>query len=313
MTVAAVVLLEQEAVGPTAAGALAAARTIAGDEVRTLVLAATAPDGGLPAVGTLAVGVLPDLAAADGDTWYEAVRALLGDPPPVVLFAAGALCDAVAGRLAGALGYSPVVDVEAVERTDDALLLERSAFGGKASHRLRAAPEGLVLAVGAVGGWAEAAVPPPVLPELVSELTPAAGPLSEVTVVPAPPAGLPAAPVVVAGGRGVSEAGFRQVEDLAARLGAAVGASRAAVDAGWARPDQQVGLTGQKVAPHVYLAIGISGASQHLAGMSRSDVVLAVNSDEDAPMCDAADTAFVADWHALWPALERLLPPSPTA
>jgi len=105
-----------------------------------------------------------------------------------------------------------------------------------------------------------------------------------------------------------SEAGFQEVEELAVRLCAAVGASRAAVDAGWARTDQQVGLTGHTVAPRVYLAIGISGASQHLAGMSRSDVVLAVNSDRAAPMVGASDVAFVADWHTLWPALERLLP-----
>lgn len=304
---AVVVLLGQEVHSPSAAAAFDAARAVAGDAVRTVVLAAAEPDGGLPAVGDLTVGVLPEPAMADQDRWFEAVRWLLGDPPPVVLFAAGALCDAVAGRLAGALGYSPVLDVERVARTgeDGALLLERAAFGGKATHRLRAVPDGLVVALLGTG---DAGAPPPVPPALVWELVPTAGILTEVAHVPAPPAGLAAAEVVVAGGRGAGEAGFRQVEELAARLGAAVGASRAAVDAGWARPDQQVGLTGQTVAPHVYLAIGISGASQHLAGMSRSDVVLAVNADEAAPMVGAADVAFVADWHALWPALEGLLP-----
>lgn len=305
MTAAAVVLLEEEVHDPSALAALAAARTIAGDDVRTLVLCAGEPTGGFPAVGRLEVGVLARPGTDDGDTWYRAVRALLGDAPPaVVVFAAGPLSEAVAARLAGALGFSPVVDVAAVEVRDDSVVIERSAFGGKASHRLHAAPNGIVLAL--VGGG-EAIGPPPSAPALVRHVAPGAGPLSAVAHDPAPPMGLGAARVVVAGGRGVGEAGFRQVEKLAGRLQAAVGASRAAVDAGWARPDQQVGLTGQTVAPDVYLAIGISGASQHLAGMARSHVVLAVNTDRAAPMAAAADVAFVGDWHALWPCIEELL------
>lgn len=312
MTAAAVVLLEEEVHGVAADAAFAAVRTIAGDDVRTLVLATGDPPGDLPAVGALEVGVLSGPATGGGDGWYEAVRALLGDaPPPVIVFAAGPLSETVAGRVAGALGFSPVVDVETVEVDDGVLVIERSAFGGKATHRLRAAPDGLVL--GVVGGGdldgPPSAPPGPVPPGSVRWLPPPGGPLGDVGHVPAAPAGLPVAPVVVAGGRGAGEDGFRHVGDLARRLDAAVGASRAAVDAGWARPDQQVGLTGQTVAPHVYLAIGISGASQHLAGMSRSDVVLAVNTDESAPMVGAADVAFIADWRALWPELEPLLPP----
>ena len=305
MSKAAVVLLEEELGGPAAAAAFAGARTVAGDDVRTLVLAAAEPAEGLPAVGSLEVGVLPAPGTADGDAWYQGTVALLGDaPPPVVLFAAGALCDTVAARLAGSLGYSPVVDVEALALEDGVLVVERSAFGGKASHRLRTASSGVVLGILAS---AEALGPPPATPGLVTTLAPPAGPLAATTFVPAPPAGLEAARVVVAGGRGVGEEGFGFLEELASRLTAAVGASRAAVDAGWARPDQQVGLTGQTVSPDLYLAIGISGASQHLAGMSRSKVVLAVNTDPAAPMADAADVAFVGDWRALWPVLERLL------
>ena len=328
MTRVAVVLLEEELAGSPAAAAFAAARAVGGDDVRTLVLAAAEPAGALPAVGSLEVGVLPGAGTDDGDTWFEAVRSLLGAAPPVIVFAAGALGDAVATRLAGALGFSPVVDVAALavehgtaDGTADGtaagtaagtLVLERSAFGGKASHRLRALPTGVVLATVAE----EAAPGPPpmsVRPAVVHHLRPAGGPLTSTAYVPASPAGLQAARVVVAGGRGVGESGFRQVEELADQLDAAVGASRAAVDAGWARPDQQVGLTGQTVAPEVYLAIGISGASQHLAGMSRSHVVLAVNTDGRAPMADAADVAFVADWHALWPSLEELLSSRTTA
>lgn len=299
------VLVEEELSGPAASAAFATARTIAGDDVRTLVLATEEPVAGLSAVGTLEVGVLAGPGTADGDTWYEAVSTLLGDtPPPVVVFAAGALCDTVAARLAGSLGYSPVVDVEAVAVVDGVLVIERSAFGGKASHRLHADPTGIVLAAVAGG---ETPRPAPATAALVRKLAPTTGPLTATAYVPAPPAGLQAARVVVAGGRGVGEEGFRHVEELASRLEAAVGASRAAVDAGWARSDQQVGLTGQTVSPELYLAIGISGASQHLAGMSRSRVVLAVNRDGSAPMADAADVAFIGDWDALWPALDRLL------
>ncbi len=306
MTAAAVVLLEEEVHGPAGAAAFAAALTIAGDDVRTLVIAGEEPVCDFPSLGVLEVGVLPRPGTDDGDTWFQAARELLCDaPPPVVVFAAGPLSEVVAARLAGALGFSPVVDVDTLEVQDGVLSIERSAFGGKASHRLRAVPTGVVLTV--FGGGETLSSPPPSMPVLVRHLTPVAGPLTSVAHIPAPPVGLQAARVVVAGGRGAGEAGFRHVEQLAGQLDAAVGASRAAVDAGWARPDQQVGLTGQTVAPDVYLAIGISGASQHLAGMSRSRIVLAVNTNPTAPMAAAADVTFVGDWHALWPFLEELL------
>ncbi len=209
-------------------------------------------------------------------------------------------------RVAAALDVGMVSDIVAVESADT---FRRPIYAGNAIATVRSSDAIKVVSVRGTGfepadsegGSAPVetveAVPHSDVAEFVDEkLTESERP--ELT----------AAEVVISGGRGLgSGENFALIERIADRLGAAIGASRAAVDAGFVPNDYQVGQTGKIVAPKLYIAVGISGAIQHLAGMKDAKVVVAINKDEEAPIFEVADYGLVADLFEALPELEAEL------
>lgn len=263
--------------------------------------------------------------------------------PAAVLITSGTVGKEIAGRLAVRLNSGVLTDAVDVQPSPDGPLATQSVFGGTwTAHSLvrrgvpvitvrpnAVPPEPAPVGPGAAGNGTSAepsqnGVPGTgqVLRHHGSGQGSGAGPVIEpVRVDPSPAArtarvvsrtarattgrpDLADASVVAAGGRGVGSAeGFSVVGRLADTLGGAVGASRAATDLSWAPHDLQVGQTGKTVSPELYIAAGISGAVQHLAGMQSSRTIVAVNSDPRAPIFSVADFGVVGDLHSVLPAL----------
>ena len=307
----AVLLLAEVTDGALALDATAKAVTAAGSlgDITVLCAGATAAAAGDEAAKI--AGVAKVLVAEDASLGHRLaeptaalIAGLAGDYEHIV---APATTDAknVLPRVAALLDVMVLSDVSGVV---DGNTFERPIYAGNAIQTVKSSDAKKVISfrtstfdAAGDGGSASvetiAAAENPGLSEWVEDKV-AASDRPELT----------SAGVVVSGGRGVgSEDDFKLIEALADKLGAAVGASRAAVDSGYAPNDWQVGQTGKVVAPDLYVAVGISGAIQHLAGMKDSKIIVAINKDEEAPIFQVADFGLVADLFQAVPELTEKL------
>ncbi len=291
--------------------AIAAAKELGGD----VVVLVAGSNAGAAAKAAAAVPAVAKVLHADAPLYAEAlaenlaalvVKLAAGKAYSHILLAATSFGKNVAPRIAALLDVAQISDIIAVKSPDTFV---RPIYAGNALATVQSADPIKVITVRTTG----------------FDAVPASGGSASVeSVSPAEDAGLSrfvgrmltklerpeltAARIIVSGGRGMGSAeNFKVLEPLADRLGAAMGASRAAVDSGFVPNDWQVGQTGKIVAPELYVAVGISGAIQHLAGMKDSRVIVAINKDEEAPIFQVADYGIVGDLFSIVPEMVKEL------
>ena len=304
---------EVRKVGTEAVTAARALATAAGGEVHAVLAGAPGIASKAELLGKFgadAVAVIEHAALADYNP--EALASTVADRVKAggyraVVFVASAQGKDLAPRVAAKLGVPLAADLTTVQLTGETLVGTHPVNTGKviATVTLKATPAVVSLRPGAVTASEN---PRPVRVETIA---PSGDPAASRVKVTQTVAGNTAkldlgdAPVIVSGGRGLRAAeNFKLVEDLAAAFGnAAVGATRAVTDDGWRPHSDQIGQTGRQVSPNLYVAVGISGAIQHLAGMRTSKTIVAINKDREAPIFKIADYGIVGDVLEIVPAL----------
>ncbi len=234
-------------------------------------------------------------------------KMIAADKPSLVLGSSGASARDLFPRLAAILNSGIATDCTALSTDGSKFVVRRPVYSGKAISTVSLSGSGPhfvlmranQLEIGAPGAAKaipveKLAAPQPSLKTVIKEVVQGASKKLDLTE----------ANIIISGGRGLKEAGnFKLLNDLADVLGGTVGASRAVVDAGWVSHSIQVGQTGKTVAPSLYIAVGISGAIQHLAGMSGSKVIVAINNDPNAPIFQKATYGIVGDLFTVLPLL----------
>ena len=296
---------------PSTAKCVSCAAKIAGASIDVVVLAAdpapiaakAAQIAGVARVRTIANAANAHALAA---VYAPQVAAIAGDYThvfgPSTTFGKDLM-----PRIAARLGVSQLSDVMAV---DDAHTFKRPIYAGNAIVTVKAPAGQTVVATVRAASWPEAARGGSASVEAVSvdATLPTHTRYIDLAAGSSDRPDLQSARRVVSGGRGVgSEENFRVIYALADKLGAAVGASRAAVDAGYVPNELQVGQTGKIISPELYVAVGISGAIQHLTGIKDAGTIVAINKDGDAPIFEIADIGLVGDLFTILPELEAAL------
>lgn len=302
--------LENGAPSATTLELLGGAQALAGGGAVSVALLGSGASGAAGQAAGAAKALVSDDASYDtfrGEQWLPAIQeAVQQSGADVVLMAQSVVGRELGPRLSHRLGSAVAMDCVRIEEDGGTLKFTRPAYGGNAMATYSFATSPAVATVRAKsfepasGGGAGDVVQ---LPGAGDSRVNVVGK----EVIEAEGLQITEAPIVVSGGRGLGSAeSFEVLEQMAAVLGkdkAAVGASRAAVDMGWYPPSQQVGLTGKVVTPDLYIAIAISGASQHMAGCSGSKTIVAVNRDKEANIFGFAKYGIIGDWKAVVPAL----------